>query len=172
MRECLIIVDFQNDFVTGSLGFLDANQIEAPILKKLKHAKANNIDIIFTLDTHDKNYLETSEGINLPTIHCIKDTFGHEVYGDAKKYLKNAKVFEKNSFGSLELGNYLKEKSYEKIEISGLVTNMCVISTAIIAKAALEEAEIIIDSNAVKSFNDDLHTKALEVLQGMYFKVI
>lgn len=171
-KKCLIVVDFQNDFVSGTLGFKEAFDIETPILNKLEYAKNNDIDIIFTLDTHDDQYLKTSEGINLPVIHCQKGTLGHNVYGDAKKYLSEAKVFEKIAFGSLELANYLADNKYNEIELVGLVTNMCVISTAILAKAALPESFITIDSKAVSSFNLDLHEKALQVLKSMYFNVI
>lgn len=172
MKKCLIVVDFQNDFVDGSLGFLEAKEIYKPILKKLEQAQADNTDIIFTLDTHYDNYLETSEGKSLPVMHCIKGTKGHDVYGKASLYLKDAKVFEKETFGSLELGNYLKEQKYDLIEIAGLVTNMCVISNAIIAKSALPEAKIVIDKNAVRSFNKDLHEETFKILESMYFMVI
>ena len=116
--------------------------------------------------------METSEGKNLPIKHCIKGTDGHLVYGSAREYLNESKVFEKVTFGSLELGNYLAQKTYDEVEIVGLVTNMCVISIAVISKAALPEAKIIIDSNAVRSFNDDLHYKTFEILESMFFKVI
>lgn len=172
MKKCLIVVDFQNDFVDGSLGFKEAKEIYEPILKKLDDALSSKTDIIFTLDTHYDNYLETNEGKNLPIKHCIKGTKGHDIYGKAKNYLKDSKVFEKVTFGSIEIGNYLEKMNYDEIEIVGLVTNMCVISTAIIAKAALPEASIIVDSNAVRSFNEDLHHKTFEILESMFFKVI
>lgn len=171
MKECLIVIDFQNDFVSGSLGFKEAFAIEEVIVKKLEKAKLNNIDIIYTLDTHYDNYLETIEGQNLPIKHCIKGTYGHDVFGGAKKYLNESKVFEKNSFGSLELANYLELKGYERIELVGLVTNMCIISTAILAKAALPEADIIIDKTAVSSFNLDLHDKTFEILESMFYTI-
>lgn len=109
----------------------------------------------------------------LPIIHCIDNTKGHEVYGSTGKYLKDAKkVFKKNTFGSLELGNFLKDKDYDEIEIAGLVTNMCVISNAIIAKSALPEARIVVDKNASLSFDKDLHNKTLDVLKGMQVDII
>lgn len=172
MKECLIVIDFQNDFVDGTLGFDSAKNIEDKVLTKLENAKKNNTDIIFTLDTHYDNYLETHEGKNLPIKHCLKGSVGHNVYGEAKNYLENAKVFEKNSFGSLELGNYLKEKGYKKVELVGLVTNMCIISTAVITQAALPEATITVDRLAVDSFNKDLHEKTFEILEAMYFNII
>lgn len=173
MKKALIVVDFQNDFVNGSLGFSGAEKLDDIIESKIKKYLDNNADILFTLDTHYDNYLETDEGKRLPVIHCIEDTNGHNVYGRVNNYLKNAKkVFKKNTFGSLELGNYLKNQKYDLIEIVGLVTNMCVISNAVIAKAALPDVSIIIDQKAVMSFDNDLHLKTLDVLKGMHVDII
>lgn len=173
MNKCLIVVDFQNDFVDGALGFLQAKDIEPFILSKLEKYHKDKSDIIFTLDTHYSNYLNTQEGKRLPIVHCIDKTKGQEIYGKVNDYFKYAvKVFKKNTFGSLDLGNYLKTKEYDEIELVGLVTNMCVVSNAIIAKAALPEARIVVDSNACRSFNDELHFKTLDVLAGMQINVI
>lgn len=173
MKKCLIVVDFQNDFVNGALGFPGAEKLDQIIENKIKDYLNDNQDILYTLDTHYDNYLETQEGKRLPIMHCIDNTKGHEVYGNIGKYLKDAKkIFKKNTFGSLELGNFLKDKDYDEIEIAGLVTNMCVISNAIIAKSALPEARIVVDKNASLSFDKDLHNKTLEVLKGMQVDII
>lgn len=173
MKKCLIIVDFQNDFVDGTLGFQGVEKLDEILQSKIETYLKNKDDIIFTLDTHQNNYLETQEGKKLPIIHCIEGTKGHQVYGKTENYLKNAvKVFKKETFGSLELGNYLKDKAYNQVEIAGLVTHMCVISNAIIAKAALPEASIIVDRKASMSFDKDLHEKTFELLSGMQIEVI
>src|SRR5690554_4163488 len=138
MKKCLIVVDYQVDFVDGSLGFKGAEKLDEIIEEKIKDQLINNQDVLYTLDTHYENYLETQEGKNLPIVHCVENTKGHEVFGNTKKYIKDAKkVFIKNTFGSLDLGNFLTTQKYDEIELCGLVTNICVISNAIIAKAAL-----------------------------------
>lgn len=173
MKKCLIVVDFQNDFVNGALGFEGAEKLDAIIENKIKEYLKNKDDIIYTLDTHYENYLETQEGKRLPVIHCLDGSYGHKVYGNSAKYLKNAKkVFKKNTFGSLDLGNFLKGQDYNEIELAGLVTNMCVISNAIIAKSALPEARIIVDKNASMSFDEDLHNKTMDVLKGLQVDVM
>lgn len=172
MKKCLIIVDFQNDFVTGSLGFEKAKNLEQIIKSKIEIYLNNNDDIIFTFDTHDINYLNTQEGKNLPIEHCMINTFGHEIYGEVNNYLNKAKkVFYKNTFGSLELANFLNEKNYSEIELVGLVTNMCILSNAVLAKSALPEALINIDSNAVMSFDDKLHNETLNILKGLQMNI-
>ncbi len=173
MKKCLIIVDYQNDFVDGALGFKGAETLDDVITKKIETYLKEKQDIIFTFDTHDNDYLSTQEGRRLPIVHCVSHTHGHMLYGKTAAYLKDAKiVFNKPTFGSLELGNYLKTNPYDEVELCGLVTNMCVVSNAVIAKAALPEARIIVDHKACMSFNESLHEQTLNVLAGMQMDII
>lgn len=82
MQKILIVVDMQNDFVTGPLGS-EAAQVAAKNIA----AHINEYDtVIFTRDTHGPDYLDTLEGKFLPVPHCIeedgsfnpytRDTFG------------------------------------------------------------------------------------------------
>lgn len=172
-NRLLIIVDYQVDFVNGTLGFDDAAKVEETIIKEIENHLLSNDDIVFTKDTHFDNYLETLEGKYLPIKHCIKGTPGHEIYGKVKDYLKHAKkVYEKITFGSLELANDLKNENYKEITLVGLVTNICVLSNALLAKAALPEAEIIVLSAGVNSYDKKLHEQTLEVLKGTQIKII
>lgn len=173
MKKCLIVVDFQNDFINGALGFEEALNIKDKIIEKIISYRTSGDDIIFTLDTHTNNYLSTEEGNNLPVKHCIKGTTGHDLHQDifVLKSLKD-KVFEKNTFPSLELGKYLENKDYQLIELCGLVSNICVISNAVIAKSALPNAHIVVDASATESFDKTLHKKTLDVLEGLHVEVL
>ena len=173
MKKCLIVVDFQNDFINGALGFEEAINIKDKIIEKIISYRTSGDEIIFTLDTHSDNYLNTEEGNNLPVKHCVKGTKGHELHQDIL-VLKSPKdkVFEKNTFPSLELGKYLEEKDYQLIELCGLVSNICVISNAVIAKSALPNAHIVVDALATESFDKTLHAKTLDVLEGLHVEVL
>ncbi len=174
MKKLLIVVDFQNDFVDGALGFENAHKVAQPIYDKLEAYHKEGQDVIFTRDTHFDNYLQTQEGKNLPIIHCIKDSFGWEIYGGAKVFAQEhaLKIFDKGAFGSLELGNFIKDRGYDSVEIAGLVSNICVVSTAVIVKAALPEALVIVDSKATDSYDKKLHQESLDVMAGFQVKVI
>lgn len=173
MKKALVVVDYQKDFVNGALGFEGADKIAEKILEKLKKYYDENNDIFFTMDSHEKNYLETQEGKNLPVAHCIKGTDGWKIYPLLEEYFKKAKaVIEKKSFGSLELGEILRSNKYEEIELCGLVSNICVISNAIIAKAALPEAKIIVDSKATDSFDKDMNEKTLDIMKGLQISIL
>lgn len=173
MEKCLIVVDFQNDFVDGSLGFENANDIENHICNLIEEYKSNGNDVIFTKDTHPENYMDLQEGKNLPIPHCIKGTPGHELYGRVKELSEGCEIFEKPTFPSLELGNYLATKNYDEVTLVGLVSNICVISNAIIAKAALPEAKIIVDKKGTDSFDKETQEKSFQVMaKGLQIEVL
>ena len=142
MKKLLLVIDYQNDFVNGALGNTYAQQIYENVKKDIISYQNNNDDIIFTLDTHDDNYLNTIEGKYLPIKHCIKGTFGHELYQDIKFLAKGYPQIEKQTFGSKQLFDLLKNKNYDDILIIGVVTNICVISNAIIVKSIFPNADI------------------------------
>lgn len=173
MKKLLIVVDYQNDFVTGSLGFPKAVTLEEPICRKIATYRNAGHDVVYTLDTHGGDYLETMEGKKLPIPHCSRSTEGWQLYGKvaALRAPKDV-VFEKSTFGSAGLMAYLQEHAYDSIELCGLVTNMCVLSNAVIAKAARPDAEIIIDAACTASFDDAMHEKALDVLAGIHCTIL
>lgn len=174
MKKLLVVVDYQNDFVDGALGFSGAEKLDGPICEKISQYRTEpDSDIIFTLDTHGKNYLSTQEGKNLPTPHCIAGTHGWELYGKTGEMCAEEDiVIEKPSFGSLELMDIAEENGYEQIELVGLVSNICVVSNAILLKTALPEAEIIVDAACTASFDPALNEKCLDVMEGLQIKVI
>lgn len=172
MKRLLIVVDFQNDFVNGSLGFNEASLLEEHIVRYIKEFKKNNDDIIYTMDTHHQDYMNTYEGKNLPIAHCIKGTKGWELYGETKELLKDCLCFEKSTFPSLDLANYLKDKHYQDVTLVGLVSHICVISNAIMVKAAMYDTPIYIDMKATSSVDQETHQKSIAVMKSLQFQII
>lgn len=174
MKKMLLVVDFQKDFVDGSLGFQKAVELDKEIANRIKQAKKDGEIIIFTMDTHKPDYLETQEGKTLPVEHCIEGSDGWKLYGETGKTIENPTYVKKPTFGGLGLIEVLKPYENEnlEIEICGVVTNMCVISNAVICKATLPESPITINSKLCASFDDVLHAKAIDVMQSMQMKII
>ena len=172
MKKCLIVVDYQNDFVSGSLGFEKAKELDSKIANLIDKYHNNSDDVVFTLDTHYDDYMNTNEGKFLPVPHCIKGTIGHNLYGKVSQSVKESDLlFEKNTFGSDKLFEYLKNNRYSSIELVGVVTNICVISNAVIAKTAQPETEIIVNRNLVASNDDKLNDEALSVMSSVQIKI-
>ena len=61
MKELLVVVDMQTDFVNGALGTEEAVNIVEIVVKKVKEAQKCGKDIVFTMDKHGRNYLATHE---------------------------------------------------------------------------------------------------------------
>jgi len=171
MNKLLVVVDYQNDFVDGSLGFPKAVELHERICEKIQSYWTEGQTIVFTLDTHEPDYMQTQEGRNLPVPHCIRGTRGHELYGRVQNFSLVCEKFEKGTFGSDLLLAYLQKKSFETIELVGLVSNICVISNAILVKTAQPEAQIVVDASCTASFDPILNEKSLDIMEGLQIKV-
>lgn len=183
MKKLLIVVDYQNDFVDGALGFPGAELLENRIAAKIDAYREAGDEIAFTLDMHGKSYLNTLEGTNLPIEHCIEGTTGPELYGSIAELVGPCDlVFEKPTFGSKELFYRLSKiqkvadevgtKPFESIELVGLVSNICVIANAVLAKTACPEVPIIVDASCTGSFDEVLQDKAFDVMEGLQIQVV
>lgn len=173
MKKLLIVVDYQKDFVDGTLGFPGAELLDNLIYQKIFAHKFSGNDVIYTFDTHQVDYLSTEEGRNLPVEHCIKQTPGHELYGKVGSLFDPTLdiYFEKPTFPSLELANYLRNHPYDEVEVCGLVSNICVLSNVIMVKAALPNAHIIVDHQLTASFDEKLNQETFDVLKGIHVEV-
>ncbi|MGI6644752.1 MAG: cysteine hydrolase family protein [Bacilli bacterium] len=170
MKRLLIVVDYQNDFVDGALGFEGADRLYPFILEKIEEYRKDDT-VVFTRDTHFDNYLNTEEGRNLPIPHCIKNTKGWRFYKALEEISKDFLVFEKSTFGSYKLFDYLRKNEFDEIELVGLVSSICVISNAIIAKTALPNAHVIVNRLGTSSFDKDVHEKSLEVMKNLHVEI-
>lgn len=175
MNRYLFVIDYQNDFVDGALGFPGAEKLDEKIAAKVHAYGAGRV--LFTRDTHFENYLTTREGKNLPVVHCVKGTEGWQVYGETAKALEEvgAKGIDKLVFGmdvtDPATAAVLPEQA-DEIELVGLVSNICVVSNAVVLQSKYPEATIVVDADCTDSFDKGLHEKVLDVLTGFQVKVI
>ena len=175
MKKLLVVVDYQNDFVSGALGFEGAEKLEEGIVKKIQEFKKNGDFVCFTMDTHENDYLKTTEGDYLPVPHCIKGTEGWQLTCKVEKEKEYLPVFEKGTFPSLTLGNYISGLApiVDEIYICGLVSDMCVFSNAIIAKAAANKnCKVKVISSLTSSCNLEMQEKSFEMLKHLHIEVV
>lgn len=173
MKKTLIIVDMQNDFVYGSLGTGEARSIVPKIQEKLEAYIDRGDDVIFTLDTHGENYLKTNEGKMLPVEHCIKGTPGWDIVKAFQTALEKdaSHVFsiEKPSFGYLNWKEKLRFS--DEIELVGVCTDICVVSNALILKAAFPESTILVDASCCAGTTPESHKAAVTVMKSCQVKI-
>ena len=165
----LIVVDMQVDFISGSLGSDMAKAIVPLVKEKVKNF---NGKIIFTRDTHYKDYLITQEGKNLPVEHCIKGTSGWEICDELAPYVTT--VVDKVTFGSVDLPSVIRAdgEEVEEIELCGLCTDICVISNAMILKANFPEVKMVVDASCSAGVTKESHNNALSAMKLVQIEII
>ena len=172
-KNVLIVVDMQNDFIDGALGSKEAVAIVDKVAEKVKAAEEEDTLVLFTRDTHGDDYMTTEEGKNLPVPHCIERTEGWQI---SERIIcpHKSRSFDKFTFGSIDLGNFLRELAFtpERVELVGLCTDICVLSNAVIAKAALPNAHILVDAACCAGVTPESHDTALSAMKAIQVEVV
>lgn len=173
MRDILVVVDMQNDFIDGALGTPEAQGIVERVKEKIRLYQPE--DVFATRDTHEANYLETREGRLLPVEHCIRGSKGWQIRADVAGLIDESHVVDKPGFGSLDLARMLGELGETeplRIELVGLCTDICVVSNALLLRATLPEADLVVDSRCCAGVTPQRHEAALETLRSCQVEVL
>lgn len=172
MKNILIVVDMQNDFIDGALGTKEAVAIVPKVEEKIRNFDG---EVFFTRDTHETYYLETQEGKNLPVKHCIRDTEGWQIRKELDVLRKTDPV-DKETFGSTDLVGELtmidEDEGIGSITLVGLCTDICVISNALLIKASLPEVPICVDATCCAGVTPESHENALKAMEACQIKII
>lgn len=169
MKKLLVVVDMQHDFIGGSLGSKEAVAIVPEVVKKIKAYEDAGDEVVFTMDTHQEDYLETLEGKNLPVMHCVKGTSGWELHPELLNV--GGQRFEKDTFGSIGLMHYVCTQTYESVELVGLCTDICIISNAFLLKTGLPQVPVWVDSTCCAGVTPERHHNALEAMRACQINI-
>jgi len=171
MQDILVVVDMQNDFIDGALGTAEAISIVPAAVRRIQNFSGR---VLFTRDTHGPDYLATQEGRMLPVPHCIRDTEGWQLH-PALEALRREPAIDKGTFGSAELGELLRKADAEEpvrsVTLIGLCTDICVISNALLIKAFLPEAEIVVDASCCAGVTPESHQTALAAMRACQMRI-
>ncbi|MBE6569071.1 MAG: cysteine hydrolase [Ruminococcaceae bacterium] len=175
MKNVLIVVDMQKDFVNGALGTPEAQAIVPAVETYLQNA-ASDTEILFTRDTHSEDYPTTREGRHLPVPHCIRDTDGWQIIPELLPYAEKAQIIDKPTFGSVALMEKLTKENeacpINNITLIGLCTDICVISNAMLLKAAMPETDITVVEACCAGVTPESHRNALESMKMCQIEVV
>ena len=183
--KVLVVVDVQNDFINEALRNEDAIKRVPNIVNEIREG---DWDLIcMTQDTHfSKSYKYLAEGERLPIEHCISGTHGWEIQEDVYKAVKetteNFVTIQKGAFGSFELTNYLLDyfdtvdlsEDDAVIELVGFCTDICVISNAMLLKAALlgSAYTIQVKESCCAGVTKESHDTALKAMQACHIDIV
>ncbi|MGN0395923.1 MAG: cysteine hydrolase family protein [Coprococcus sp.] len=166
MKKTLIVIDMQNDFINGSLGTKEAEEIVKNVKRKIEKYRAAGDEIIFTRDTHKSDYLETNEGKHLPVVHCIEGTYGWQIADGLE--VPGAVYINKTSFGYTDWNKF----DLEEVELVGLCTDICVVSNALIIKASFPEIKVSVDAECCAGVTPESHKAALATMKMCQIEVV
>ena len=180
ITNCLVVIDCQNDFITGALSNEEAQKKVPNIVNKIR--RFNGGMIFVTMDTHDGYYLQTKEGKSLPVIHCIKGTPGWKINDSIQAAIDDAKLrgvevvyVEKPTFGSSKLIEKMKARLCEGsvIDVCGFCTDICVISNVLLMKEAFYDiSDITVDAKCCAGVTIESHEAALKTMKSCQIYVV
>ena len=171
MKELLVVVDMQEDFITGALGTPEAQAILPAVCERVRAFPG---DVICTRDTHGADYLDTQEGRHLPVVHCVKGTPGWQIHPAvlAAGTGKIRAVLDKPAFGSALLCDFAAVGGYDAIELVGLCTDICVISNALCLKSRLWEVPIRVRADCCAGATPAGHETALAAMETCQIEIL
>lgn len=172
MRDVLIVVDMQNDFIDGALGTAEALAIVPKVKARIEGFEGR---VIFTRDTHQAGYLETQEGRKLPVPHCIEGSWGWQIRPELEALRREAAV-DKPGFGSTKLAELLRDvnaaEGIGSVTLVGLCTDICVISNALLIKAYLPEVPVKVDADCCAGVSPESHENALSAMAMCQIEIL
>lgn len=165
-NRALVVVDMQNDFITGALGSAEARSIVPGVADLIRGFDGY---VFATMDTHGEDYRDVVEGSLIPA-HCYANTEGWEMPKEIAGALDEcgAQIVEKGAFGSLELMELLGKRrgGFEEIVLCGLCTDICVVSNALMLRAAFPKADICVLADCCAGSSPKLHEEALDIMRS------
>ena len=174
-KKILVAVDLQNDFIDGALGTKEAQAIVPAAAARIRECREAGAEVFATLDTHGEDYLRTREGRYLPVPQCIRDTAGGQLNPAVREALGDCTMVEKPTFGSVRLAELIRERIGQEdaeIELLGLCTDICVVSNALLLKAAFPEAEVRVSSACCAGGTPEKHRAALETMASCQIDIL
>lgn len=172
MKDILVVIDMQNDFIDGALGSEEARAIVPLVCERVAEHRG---EVYFTRDTHGADYLDTREGRLLPVEHCIKDTHGWQICDALLPYaLRSAEITDKPTFGSVELAERIAARLGDvgSVTLVGVCTDICVISNAMLIKAFAPEADVRVEARLCAGVTPESHERALLAMKACQISII
>lgn len=167
----LAVIDMQNDFISGALGTAEAVSIVPRVAARVKKAREDGEQVVFTRDTHASDYLSTQEGRYLPVVHCLENSEGWQLHPALA--VQDAPVFNKPCFGSIQLAEYLRQlPELSSVELIGLCTDICVISNALIIKSVLPELPVFVRADCCAGVTPQSHENALRAMRSCQVQIL
>lgn len=170
-KKLLVVVDMQNDFVTGALPNTEAQKFVPDLVEYIKKFDG---DVIFTKDTHnDENYMDSQEGKKLPVMHCVRGTEGWELIPELKALnVPESSIVIKPTFGSVKLANWICNNGFDEVYFCGVCTGICVISNVALVKAFCPNTPVKVIEDLCACVTPETHKTAIDSMRTFQVDII
>lgn len=162
-KKIFVVIDMQNDFIDGNLPAEDAKAIVQPLQQKIEDCLKQGYTVVYTMDTHDNDYLMTEEGKNIPIVHCQKGSYGWQLVEGI--YKKEQLIFEKAAFVCHELVDFIEKNKFTVVELAGLCTDICIVENALLLQKKLPNISIAVHQNLTAGTTKERHFSTLQHLK-------
>ena len=176
MPNVVVVIDEQNDFIDGRLGSLEA--VEAvnktkQLLQYVSQDRRRDWKIIFTRDTHLSDFDKTREGSIFPS-HCIAGTDGWEISDKLSDFVRDNNVFNKFSFGSMEVCNRAFGFTHCDCDVVfvGLCTDICVIANVLMFTSMYPNTNVSVVENCCAGTSKEKHNAAIDVMRSCGVRIL
>ena len=140
------------------------------MIKKIEESIQNGYTVVYTMDTHSANYLQTEEGIKLPIVHCQKESNGWQLVKGI--YKPNCKIIEKDTFTSLEFLQFVEKNNFTTVEFVGLCTDICILENVLLLSKNGKNLSIAVHKNLTAGTSYQKHIQALKTLQAIGVQIL
>jgi ureidoacrylate peracid hydrolase len=129
-RTAVLVIDMLNDFLepAGAMPLPEGHRLYEPIRRLLAIARFHGSAVIWVCDTHPRGDREFDKR----SVHCITGTWGAQIVEPLQPRDDEYRVAKRRYSGFFEtdLDLRLRELGVAHLILAGVVTNICVRSTA------------------------------------------
>jgi nicotinamidase-related amidase len=162
-KRALLVIDMLNDFVKekGTLVVPGANEKLPQFKKRVDEAREKGEIVIYVCDNHRPDDPEFEKW----PPHCVEGTWGAQVVDELNPQENDFKVRKRrySAFFGTDLDLLLKELGVETLVLTGLVTNICVMCTAI--DAAMRGYKLEVVKDCVVALDEEMNKFALKEME-------
>nr|MDO8076016.1 cysteine hydrolase [Candidatus Freyarchaeota archaeon] len=168
-NTAVLVIDMQNDFASREKNtperWEQIKKIIPNIEKILRQARSNGIPVIYTKETHRPSGVDYGIELDFEEPNCIEGTPGAEIITELAPLEKDYIVTNKrrySAFMGTDLEILLRGLRIENLILTGAFTDVCVLATALDARAL--DYRVIIPEDCVVGTNPERHEAALKCI--------
>lgn len=157
--DALVVVDMQNDFVTGTLAVAGAAEVIEPLNRAIALFGGRGLPVFATRDWHPPDHCSFAPQGGPWPVHCVAGTTGADFVPGLRLPVDAIPVFKAtrrdveaySTFAGTPLAAELRGRHVRRLFVGGLATDYCVLNT--VRDATAEGFEIVVLGDAVRAVN-------------------